>query len=419
MEVLLANDIYFVEGYKNAAIYNLNTKEVYAVNELGKKAIIKYLNNEENSDKEKFIQNLINKKIIVPEEINKEIKIKRTELKIKFAWLELTGNCNLKCIHCYGKFGYNINDSSKELKINDWKQIINELTQMGCQKIQLIGGEPCCNKTYRELIEYIYKSGIKDITIFTNATMINDEDIKIFKRYQVKIRFSLYGHNDIVHEKITQVKGSFEKTIKNIKKLKENKIFISAAVVIMKDNEKYINEIKNFIVNDLGIKYNGYDVIRPSCINDNLENRIKDYNVLANRYNIKPRFYITKSQFYINHYYNPCLNSKVAITTNGDVIPCIFSRNCIAGNIKEKSLIEIEEEIIKTWECSKEKIDECRDCEFKYACSDCRPLAIGINGNEKSKYPRCCYQPKEGKWEEIKKIQKEIIEGVCKENGKK
>ena len=101
----------------------------------------------------------------------------------------------------------------------------------------------------------------------------------------------------------------------------------------MRENEKYINEIKSYILN-LGHRYNGYDVIRPTCINDGANHSIIDYNILKSRYNVKPNFYTNKNSFDMNYYYNSCFNGKIAITSNGDILNCIFDRDKIIGNLK-------------------------------------------------------------------------------------
>ena len=46
---------------------------------------------------------------------------------------------------------------------------------------------------------------------------------------------------------------------------------------------------------------------------------------------------------------------------------------------------------------NKDKIEECKECEFRYCCFDCRPDSNGKEINEKPWY--CTYYPKEGRWE--------------------
>ena len=410
MEILLGNGNYFVEGKKNAAIYCLNTNKVFLINESGKEAIKRFAKKESLSDKQKiFIENLISEKLIVKDEVDTDFKLEKPDYKINFAWLELTDNCNLRCVHCYGAFGCPKLKQSSSMTDKDWFNVINQLYDEGCREIQLIGGEPFCYAHYDKILEYLSKKGFKRITMFTNATLISEKNIEDLKKYKVNIRFSLYGYDSNSHEKITQIKGSFDNTVKAIKLLNENGIRASVAIILMKENENDIDKIKKFVEEDLKIRYNGYDVIRPSCVNDNLDHRITNYELLNKRYYTTPEFSITKEQFISNHFYNSCFNNKLAVTTTGDIIPCIFARDFVIGNIKEKTLKELKNNLLEVWGVNKNKIESCKDCEYKYACSDCRPLSIGINGGKYSKYPRCCYDPEEGIWKDIKEITKEIV----------
>ena len=64
--------------------------------------------------------------------------------------------------------------------------------------------------------------------------------------------------------------------------------------------------------------------------------------------------------------------------------------------------------IQKSWEITKNEIKSCQNCEYRYACSDCRPLALGVFDDKLAKYPRCCYSPEEGVWKNIEQVTQEI-----------
>ena len=40
----------------------------------------------------------------------------------------------------------------------------------------------------------------------------------------------------------------------------------------------------------------------------------------------------------------------------------------------------------------------CKDCEYRFACKDCRPLAKSVDGCQNGKNPRCKYDPYTGNW---------------------
>ncbi len=91
--------------------------------------------------------------------------------------------------------------------------------------------------------------------------------------------------------------------------------------------------------------------------------------------------------------YNTCLNRKIAIDENGEIKNCpSFAYSY--GNIKSVSLLEAleHENFKKCWFVSKDKIEVCKDCEFRYICLDCR-VYIENEKNPFSKPEKCNYDP--------------------------
>lgn len=113
---------------------------------------------------------------------------------------------------------------------------------------------------------------------------------------------------------------------------------------------------------------------------------------------------ISKSNFSVNiklfsegQKYNTCLNRKVSIDKNGDIKNCP-SMNRIFGNIKNQTLKEVIETSAfkELWHITKDQIEVCKDCEFRYICTDCR-VFIQDEKNIYSKPKKCNYNPYEGK----------------------
>ena len=97
--------------------------------------------------------------------------------------------------------------------------------------------------------------------------------------------------------------------------------------------------------------------------------------------------------------HNTCLNRKICIDANGDIKNCpAMTKNY--GNIKDTTL---EEAINKPgfkdlWFINKDKIDVCKDCEFRYMCTDCRAF-IKDPENIYSQPAKCTYNPYICLWE--------------------
>jgi SPASM domain peptide maturase of grasp-with-spasm system len=97
--------------------------------------------------------------------------------------------------------------------------------------------------------------------------------------------------------------------------------------------------------------------------------------------------------------HNSCLNRKVCIDANGEIKNCP-SMSKSYGNIKDTSLAEaIEKPGFKDlWFINKDKIDVCKDCEFRHMCTDCRAF-IKDQNNIYSQPAKCPYNPYIAKWE--------------------
>lgn len=101
-----------------------------------------------------------------------------------------------------------------------------------------------------------------------------------------------------------------------------------------------------------------------------------------------------------SHNYNSCLNKKISIDENGDIKNCP-SLNPAFGNARDVSLTEaLEKRGFKDfWNLGKDKVEVCKDCEFRYICTDCRAYTQDPN-DKYSKPIKCGYDPYSNIWED-------------------
>ncbi|MDQ4141128.1 MAG: grasp-with-spasm system SPASM domain peptide maturase [Bacteroidota bacterium] len=108
----------------------------------------------------------------------------------------------------------------------------------------------------------------------------------------------------------------------------------------------------------------------------------------------------TVGNFFENKLYNGCLNRKVSVDSSGEIKNCPSMPESY-GNIKDTSLgAAINSDGFKDkWKITKDQIEICKDCEFRYVCSDCR--AYRENPEDiYSKPLKCGYNPYTCEWEE-------------------
>lgn len=98
--------------------------------------------------------------------------------------------------------------------------------------------------------------------------------------------------------------------------------------------------------------------------------------------------------------HNTCLNRKISIDIDGNIKNCPGMQESF-GNIETTRLSDVVplSAFQRKWHIQKDSIEKCRDCEFRYICTDCRAF-IEEPENEYSAPLKCGYNPYTCTWEE-------------------
>jgi SPASM domain peptide maturase of grasp-with-spasm system len=96
--------------------------------------------------------------------------------------------------------------------------------------------------------------------------------------------------------------------------------------------------------------------------------------------------------------FNSCLNKKISIDEVGNIKNCPSQKKGF-GNIETSNLIEVlnNEDFKMLWRIKKDDIEICKDCEYRYICTDCR-VFIQDSKNLFSKPSKCSYDPYTATW---------------------
>lgn len=397
----ISNNVFFVQGHKNGAIYNLGSSEVFSINDVACKIIHRALAHEVLSDAELDYVSLLKKNGLwsdsfSPSDILSEIANEPEVFDV--VWLEITQACNMRCLHCYEGCNHIAASNSKRLSLDEWKNIIDQIARLGTKRVVVIGGEPTIDARIVNFLEYLGETGLKT-TLFTNASFKNTELVDVIYKYNIRVKFSIYGHTPEIHDLITCHPGSFQRLVNNIKNLLVRDISVTAAIVLMRENEDYKDEIDAF-VKSLGITHYKFDVIREVYSGtQTIHNPLRPEIIKLGKIT-EPFFNLSANRFKLFYKKNTCWNKKLVVTETGVVLPCVFARSEEIGNLRNATLEEVlnSSALKHYWGYSFDNVNMCKECEFRYACKDCRPLAMAVRGNIEDKNPRCCYNPLNGEW---------------------
>ncbi len=157
--------------------------------------------------------------------------------------LELTARCNNACSHCYINLPEDDVEAMKsELSFEEIKKIVDEAVSLGALWFLISGGEPLLRKDFSDIYMYLKKKGAL-ITIYTNAALITNEHIKLFKKYPPRgIEVSVYGVSKKVHALVTR-RNHFDKTCEGIEKLLTAGLPVRLKATILRSNHKELQKI--------------------------------------------------------------------------------------------------------------------------------------------------------------------------------
>jgi len=82
-------------------------------------------------------------------------------------------------------------------------------------------------------------------------------------------------------------------------------------------------------------------------------------------------------------HYHDCLAGTIAVTADGYLLPCPLLRKYVVADLRKSSLAEaVRRRYLRTfWRLTRDKIEACSSCPFRYSCHDCRALEYQATGD--------------------------------------
>ncbi len=157
---------------------------------------------------------------------------------------ELTLRCNMRCIHCgsaAGKARYN------ELTIDECLDIADQLIDLGCKKITIIGGEVFLYNGWEEIARKFSDGGVV-VNIITNGYLMENTQIDQIKYAKLaNVGLSLDGMAEN-HNRIRNVKNAFQKVLIAFEQLRNAKISIGVVTTLLELNISDLEPLYHLLV---------------------------------------------------------------------------------------------------------------------------------------------------------------------------
>lgn len=346
----------------------------------------------QSNDNAILVNEILDKSIYSDVESYFEEKLRNNNVLFS-ALIELTYKCNLKCIHCYA-----LGESTvkRELSTLEIYKLLDDLREAGVFKLTLTGGELFVREDIFEILNYTMKLGFL-VDIFTNGNLLNEGEIRQLSKLNIRsIQCSLYGANNIVHEKISGVKDSFFKTVECLELCKEYCIPINIKTVLMNLNYEDYEALER-LSSRLGATFQTSTLLIPhlSGETNNLSNSIKDYKILTDLC-VKDLLRVGKRSYFKEKNIKESIcgmgKSSLSVDPFGDIYPCNVLKYKL-GNFQTSNIKELWRNSKKIQYLRKRTLTDlvkCKSCSKKEYCFFCPGAALAFTSSMFEPYDEAC-----------------------------
>ncbi len=330
------------------------------------------------------------------------------QIRLKWAILEITAQCNLRCVHCSRDAG-----SSKqpgEMNTEQWLDLTSKLHAYGVDMLLLGGGEPLLKKArVRAIVEQAAALG-KPTRINTNGLLFDEELAVFLAANGGSVTFGMDGLDPQAYERFRGRKGTYERLRRSIELGLKHGILDALAVTATKVNLDQVPKMIDFCA-EIGVRCTVCKYVptgRPNfrqLLPDPVERR-EVLELVGKKRLQHPHIQIvaTREPLEALVFGSGAMNMPgciagigwCLITAKGEVFPC----PCLPltlGNVLESAFAEIWERSpeLKALRGRASLQGKCGHCPERKNCGGCRALAYALTGDHLGADPQCwMYEPR-------------------------
>ncbi len=325
------------------------------------------------------------------------------KIDLPFIIFESTSKCNLSCLYCYNHWK---RENEKNPELNSFNMAIKTLKRLYSiaypQNITISGGEPLLAERVNEIVLFC-RMKKSNVSIITNGTIVEKSSYDQLINLGVNLfELPLHSYKKEEHNKMTNSKDSFDKTVETINYLISKGVNVVVVIIITKINYKSLEEtlnyclkigIKKIMLNRFNIGGNGIKFYKELLLTkEELNSTFKIADNFAKKKpvfitsNVCTPYCIIEPEKFKNIFFTKCAvnssNKALTLDIAGNIRICNHSP-FILGNIFKQSLQNIlKNEYINEW--INYKPEECQNCkEYDQCLGGCRAASEQFYGSNK------------------------------------
>jgi radical SAM protein with 4Fe4S-binding SPASM domain len=163
-------------------------------------------------------------------------KVEGRRIPLSFE-LELTARCNNNCRHCYINLPADDREAQKkELSLEEIRGLADQALRLGALWVLLTGGEPLLRPDFPDIYLELKRKGLL-VSVFTNACLINNKIIRLFRQYPPRdLEVTVYGVTKETYEKVSRKPGSYQAFQRGLDLLLDHQIKVRLKAMALRSN---------------------------------------------------------------------------------------------------------------------------------------------------------------------------------------
>jgi AdoMet-dependent heme synthase len=300
--------------------------------------------------------------------------------------LDVTYRCNERCEHCYLD-----HDGAGEMTTAEILNLLDQLAAAGVFFLTISGGEPLVRRDCFEIIEYARALRF-NVKLKTNAVLIREKEARRLRELNVEqVQISVYSHRAQVHDAISKLPGSLERTLAGVRLLRAYGLKVAVANVLMKSNFQDSEGVRQLAA-EVGAHYTLDPTITPMMSGDTSLLRLRLPASHLRSVFQNPDLVGDVAEFCAPPppvdedilEGLPCSAGHTAcyISPRGELYPCVqFPLSC--GNVREQTFMDIWQnspQLTEVRSIRGKDLTTCKSCSHLGTCTRCPGLAF-MEGN--------------------------------------
>lgn len=304
----------------------------------------------------------------------------------------ITYRCNLGCRFCYAGCSCKKSENAREMTAEECKQVLRVIrNDAQVPSTSFTGGEPTLRADLPELIHYARHDLGMRVNLITNGTLVDEtlaENLKSAGLHSAQV--SLESPDEATHDRLTQVRGSFGKSMAGIRNLKSAGLRVHTNTTINRENLSTLVDMPAFVANQ-GLERFSMNMVIPCGTSSSqadinlryteISEVILQISRASERAGVEFMWYSPTPVCIFNPIPHRLGNKGCAacdgllsVSPAGDVLPC-SSWDEPTGNLLRQPFTEVWESTRATWIRNKEFAPGlCHRCEDFALCQSGCPL---------------------------------------------